>query len=138
MKPNHPSTLHPSTFLHYALLTWQPATWGALLAGLAVILGAFGAHALEQHVSPARLETFEVGVRYQMYHALALLILQFLPAKMWRVAPLFLYGILIFSLSLYILVLTDTAILGAITPIGGTLFIVGWLWLFVLLLRHRW
>lgn len=127
---------HASPLVHYALLGWQPAAWGALLAGLAVVLGAFGAHALEQHINPERLETFEVGVRYQMYHALALLILQALPTKTWRIAPFFLYGIVIFSLSLYILVLTDTPILGAITPLGGVLFIVGWVWLFIILLRN--
>lgn len=137
MKKHQPSTLAPSKFLRYALCGLQPAAWGALLAGLAVALGAFGAHGLEEQVSAARLETFEVGVRYQMYHALALLILPLLPAKTWRVAPFFLYGILIFSFSLYILVLSDTAILGAITPIGGVLLITGWLWLFILLLHRK-
>ncbi len=104
---------------------------GAIAAGIAVMLGAFGAHGLETRVSPERVETFRTGVTYQMYHALALLFVG------WAVAQggggaidwagySFLAGILIFSGSLYVLVLTDTAWLGAITPIGGVAFIAGW------------
>lgn len=104
---------------------------GAIAALTAVALGAFGAHGLEGRVSPDRLETFRTGVQYQMYHALALLVVG------WGLAqgggPLlhwagycFLAGILIFSGTLYLLVLTDTGWLGAITPIGGVFFIVGW------------
>lgn len=105
---------------------------GALLAGLAVVLGAFGAHTLEGRVTADRLSVFETGVRYQMYHALAL----FAVAWSWSQWPvwqvtwagyLFLAGILIFSGSLYLLVLTDTPWLGAITPFGGLSFISGWI-----------
>ncbi len=107
---------------------------GAVFAGLGVALGAFGAHALENMVTPNRLETFETGVRYQMYHAFALLILGALVLQpsfskapyVTLIAWLFIIGILIFSGSLYLLVLTDTAWLGAITPIGGVAFIAGW------------
>jgi uncharacterized membrane protein YgdD (TMEM256/DUF423 family) len=104
---------------------------GALLAGIAVMLGAFGAHALDGRVSPDRVETFRTGVEYQMYHALALLMVGWAVAQGWG-PPLpwagycFLTGIVIFSGSLYLLVLTDTGWLGAITPIGGVAFIVGW------------
>jgi uncharacterized membrane protein YgdD (TMEM256/DUF423 family) len=105
---------------------------GALLAGLAVAAGAFGAHGLEGRVSPDRLETFRTAVAYQMYHALGLLVVGWAAAQGW--GPLvhgagycFVAGIVVFSGSLYVLVLTDTGWLGAITPIGGVAFIAGWL-----------
>lgn len=107
---------------------------GALTAGIAVAAGAFGAHGLVDRVTPERLQTFETAVRYQMYHGLALFGL----AMLYRHKPissiktsawLFVVGILIFSGSLYLLVLTDTPWLGAITPIGGVAFILGWIWL---------
>ena len=105
---------------------------GAVLAGLAVAAGAFGAHALEGRISPARIMTFEVAARYQMYHALALLLVGWAAAQwpLWQVhwaGYLFVAGIVIFSGSLYVLVLTDTPWLGAITPLGGVAFISGWL-----------
>lgn len=108
---------------------------GALFAGLGVILGAFGAHTLETRVTPERLAVFETGVRYQMYHALGLLVLAWVAQQWpsWQVTAagyLFLGGILIFSGSLYVLVLTDTPWMGAITPIGGLAFIGGWILLF--------
>ena len=103
---------------------------GAVLAGLAVALGAFGAHMLEGMVSADRLVTFETGVKYQMYHALALLLVGWIMRSsgeaLQAVGYCFLAGILIFSGSLYILVLTNTPWLGAITPIGGVAFIAGW------------
>lgn len=104
---------------------------GALAAGIAVALGAFGAHGLEGRVSPDRLETFRTGIEYQMYHAVALLFVGWATAQGW--GPLlhcagycFVAGIVLFSGSLYVLVLTDTGWLGAITPLGGVAFIVGW------------
>ena len=104
---------------------------GTILAGLAVILGAFGAHMLENMVSVDRLATFETGVQYQMYHALALILVGWISRnseeQLQTVGYCFLAGILIFSGSLYLLVLTDTGWLGAITPIGGLAFIAGWL-----------
>lgn len=104
---------------------------GALAAGLAVALGAFGAHGLEARVTPERLQTFETGVRYHMYHALALLFVGWAAAQQasWQVHAagyLFIAGIVIFSGSLYLLVLTNTPWLGAITPLGGVAFITGW------------
>ena len=104
---------------------------GALAAALGVALGAFGAHGLEGRVSPDRLETFRTGVEYQMYHALALLVVGWAAAQGW--GPIlhwagycFVAGIVIFSGTLSLLVLTDTGWLGAITPLGGVVFIVGW------------
>lgn len=101
---------------------------GALLAGIAVIAGAFGAHLLEDVLTPERLDTFETAARYQMYHALALtgIGLSGKPQAFKTSGYLFFAGILIFSGSLYLLTLTDTAWLGAITPLGGALFIAGW------------
>lgn len=107
-------------------LTIHPGKVGAVLALLAVAFGAFGAHALREIVTPERLQTFETGVRYQMYHALALLIMSVLPLKHYCAAWLLLVGTIIFSGSLYILVLTDIGIFGAITPLGGALQIIGW------------
>jgi uncharacterized membrane protein YgdD (TMEM256/DUF423 family) len=106
----------------------------ALSAALAVGAGAFGAHALRDLVAPERLETFEIGVRYQMYHALALLVVGVLigqapkpPAALALAGWLFVAGTLIFSGSLYVLVLSGVRWLGAITPIGGVAFLAGWL-----------
>lgn len=104
---------------------------GALLAGLAVALGAFGTHALEARVPPGRVDTWETGVRYHLVHALALLALGLAQAR-WaakglaRAGALIAVGTLVFSGSLYVLVLTDTPILGAVTPLGGVLLITGW------------
>lgn len=113
-------------------------TWGALLAGLAVALGAFGAHGLKKLVPPETVATFETGVKYQMYHALALLLAGLIAERLpsvWikRAAWCFLTGILLFSGSLYLLTVlkaTDTVGLGgfgAITPVGGVFFIAGWI-----------
>ncbi len=106
---------------------------GSLLAGLAVALGAFGAHALRDRLGADLLNTFETAVRYQMYHALAMLAVGliisrfpsslFIPASGW----LFLAGIILFSGSLYLLCFTGIRWLGAITPLGGVAFILGWL-----------
>jgi uncharacterized membrane protein YgdD (TMEM256/DUF423 family) len=98
---------------------------GALLGFVAVAAGAFGAHGLRGILTPERFETFEVAVRYQMYHALAILAAVSLDAP--QAAWLFFAGVVIFSGSLYLLVLTDTRWLGAITPIGGLFFLAGWI-----------
>jgi uncharacterized membrane protein YgdD (TMEM256/DUF423 family) len=104
---------------------------GSALAGLAVALGAFAAHGLRARLTPADLATFETAVRYQMYHALALLAVAGAIARWSSVTAaaagwLFTAGIVIFSGSLYVLVLTGPRWLGAITPIGGVAFLVGW------------
>lgn len=108
-------------------------TIAAILGGLSVAAGAFASHALREKISERSLEIFETGARYQMYHALALLLVAILishttspqtalVASGW----LFIIGIAIFSGSLYALSLTGIKILGAITPLGGVAFIVGW------------
>ncbi len=109
---------------------------GAVAAGLGVLLGAFGAHGLQARLTPDLLETFETGVRYEIYHAFAILIVA-LALTRWN-SPLitwagwaFLLGMVVFSGSLYILALTGVRWLGAITPIGGVAFIAGWVLLAV-------
>src|SRR5690349_24356696 len=104
---------------------------GALAGFLAVAFGAFGAHALRARLSPEMLAVFETGVRYQMYHALALLLVAAAAARFggWMVTAagwLFTVGIVLFSGSLYALALTGVTTLGAITPIGGLAFLIGW------------
>jgi len=93
---------------------------------LDVALGAFGAHALKGRLSPEALAVFETGVRYQAYHALALLLLAALRGPD-RAAWCFVGGIVLFSGSLYALALTGVRWLGAVTPLGGLLFLAGWL-----------
>ncbi|MEX2572466.1 MAG: DUF423 domain-containing protein [Gemmatimonadota bacterium] len=105
---------------------------GSLLALLAVAAGAFGAHALRERLSEDLLAVFETGARYHMYHALALLaagwaVNQWSGAYATAAGWLFIVGIVIFSGSLYVLALTGVRWLGAITPIGGAAFLVGWL-----------
>ena len=111
-------------------LFWARA--GSFLMLVAVAAGAFGAHGLRQKLTPDLLAVFETGVRYQAYHALAL----FSVAWMAQRAPgrlvdsagwCFLWGVALFSGSLYALALTGVRKLGAITPIGGLLFLIGWL-----------
>ena len=105
---------------------------GALSAAAAVVLGAFAAHGLRGRLTPDLAATFEVAVRYQMYHALGLLAVGW-AATQWPGGPirgagiLFIAGTVIFSGSLYLLVLTGQRWLGAITPLGGLAFIAGWL-----------
>lgn len=100
---------------------------------LVVLLGAFGAHALETRIHASLLETWQRGVQYHMFHTLALFavgLLQREPAlqsALKRVAHFFLAGIAIFCGSLYVLALSGVTWLGMITPIGGVLFLAGWL-----------
>lgn len=108
---------------------------GALLAAIAVVLGAFAAHGLKNHVDPHALDIFNTAARYQMTHAIALVLVGIIakqqgshraPAASW----LFLAGILLFCGSLYLLALVGTHWIGVITPVGGIAFIAGWLQLF--------
>ncbi len=106
-------------------------TIGGIWGGLAVVCGAFGAHALKSRLAPDLLQTFELATRYHMYHALAILAVGLLGTRVDTMAlhtsgALFVAGSLIFSGSLYTLALTNTRWLGAITPIGGVLLILGW------------
>ena len=104
---------------------------GAVIALLGVAAGAFGAHGLEGKLSPESLQDYEVGVRYQMYHALALLLVSILaertPRKLISAAGwLFAVGVLFFSGSIYGLVLGGWRWLIPFTPIGGSLLMIGW------------
>ncbi len=113
----------------------SPRTWiiaGAILGGLAVCTGAFGAHALEERLKASdKADAYEIAVRYQMYHALALVLVGLIGlqhASVWLnvAGGCFVGGIAIFSGLLYIYALGGPKILGAIVPIGGTAMIVGW------------
>jgi uncharacterized membrane protein YgdD (TMEM256/DUF423 family) len=110
-------------------------TIGALSGFIAVAAGAFGAHALRDRLSAPMLQVFQTGVTYEMYHALGLLGVGILLARFsidgspWLTAAggLFIVGTVLFSGSLYLLALTGTTWLGAITPLGGVAFLLGWL-----------
>ncbi len=105
---------------------------GALLGGLGVCLGAFAAHGLKQRLPVEMLIVFETGVRYHMYHALALIAVGIAFGR-WPVPPLaaagwlFVAGVMVFSGSLYALSVSGLRVLGAITPLGGLAFIAGWI-----------
>jgi uncharacterized membrane protein YgdD (TMEM256/DUF423 family) len=109
----------------------------ALLMAMAVGLGAFGAHVLKTYLDQSALAIFETGVRYQFYHSISLLACgilykDFTGKKLIWAARMFMIGILLFCVSLYALalLLPDYKFIGAITPLGGLSFIVGWLLLF--------
>lgn len=112
---------------------------GAINGFLAVALGAFGAHALKEKLSEKYLAIWETAVQYQMFHALALIAVGILmsskllgPVSTLNTAGyLILAGIILFSGSLYVLSLTGVGVLGAITPIGGVAFLVGWIMIIV-------
>ncbi|MNE66532.1 hypothetical protein D3C80_1620880 [compost metagenome] len=109
--------------------------WGALLAMLSVVIGAFGAHMLKSVISEDHLQVYETGVHYHMVHALGLILIAIL-AGQWGesvrlrwAGRLLIAGIVLFSGSLYVLSITGVSILGAITPLGGVCFIAGWIFL---------
>ncbi|MEM5564066.1 DUF423 domain-containing protein [Psychroserpens sp. AS72] len=110
---------------------------GAFFGMLSVIFGAFGAHALKKILSNDQLHSFEVGVKYQMYHAIVLLAIGFNSYSISSVIYwCFTIGIVLFSFSIYGLILSDAKgkklrFLGPITPIGGLLLVVGWLLLLI-------
>jgi uncharacterized membrane protein YgdD (TMEM256/DUF423 family) len=106
-------------------------TIGSVFGFLGVALGAFGAHALKARLDPALLASFEVGVRYQMYHACALLAVGWAytrwPGKALIAGGfLFVLGIVLFSGSLYVLSMSGVRMFGAITPFGGVALLAGW------------
>ncbi len=106
--------------------------FGCVFSFLGVAFGAFGAHALREKLSPDMLQVFEVGVRYQMYHAFALFVVAW-ALHTWNIPGAaasgwwFVAGIILFSGSLYALALSDIRWLGAVTPFGGLSFLAGWL-----------
>ena len=114
------------------------AVTASFLAAVTIALGAFGAHGLKNIVDATALLTFETGIRYQMYHCIAILILGLTPSIPEKIKKtvfwLFIFGIIFFSGSIYLLSLNEvlpfnSAKIGFITPIGGLLFIIGWVWL---------
>jgi uncharacterized membrane protein YgdD (TMEM256/DUF423 family) len=112
----------------------------AVLLALAVAIGAFGAHGLKAHLSEALLQTWKTGVEYHFYHALGLLLIGVLsvsmPSNFLNWSSIFLFaGIILFSGSLYILSITGIRWLGAITPLGGISFILGWVLLAVAVIK---
>ena len=118
---------------------------GALYGLLAVIFGAFGAHALKKKLTPELLQSFETGVKYQMYHAIVLLVLGFnlgfdAPIDAW-IVNCFIFGTLLFSFSIYALCLgaakgNKPKFLGPVTPIGGLLLVIGWALLLYSFIAH--
>ena len=115
---------------------------GSVFGMTAILAGTFGAHGLEQTVTPALLETFDTGVRYHMYHALALIGVAWACEHFGGKLPiaagwLFVIGIIVFAGSLYLLAITGARWLGMITPIGGGAFVVGWLLLIVAGAQNR-
>jgi uncharacterized membrane protein YgdD (TMEM256/DUF423 family) len=120
---------------------------GASLAGIGVILGAFGAHALKEKLAPEQLQVFETGVRYEMYHAFALIIVALLYDKANQQflnysGYLFIAGVLFFSGSLYLLSsknllgIESWRFLGPLTPLGGLCFIGGWIFLALIVFKN--
>lgn len=108
-------------------------TIAAIFGGLSVAGGAFGAHALKEKISERSLEIFDTGARYQMYHAIALLLVAILmsrletpPTALLVSGWLFIIGVVIFSGSLYALSLTGIKSLGAVAPLGGLALMAGW------------
>lgn len=115
------------------MLVKVTVAFAAFSGAISIVAGAFGAHALRDSLTPRLLETFQTAVSYQMSHSLALLLVAVL-IDQWGRHPVmevavyaFMAGILLFSGSLYGLVLTDLKWLGPVTPIGGVCFIIGWL-----------
>ncbi len=116
----------------------------AILGGTAVAAGAFGSHALREQLSDRALDIFETGVRYQMYHALALLAVGILlsqsklpPVTLPFAGYAFILGILIFSGSLYTLSISGIKWLGAIAPFGGTFLMLGWVCLAIAAMKYQ-
>ncbi|MDP2336641.1 MAG: DUF423 domain-containing protein [Bacteroidota bacterium] len=113
---------------------------GAVFMALAVILGAFGAHALKTRLSPEMMQVYHTAVEYQFYHALGLLLIGLIGFQMeskWlkRSGILIGMGIILFSGSLYVLSLTGIKAIGVITPVGGLSFVAGWIFLATGLLK---
>ncbi|MDP2069538.1 MAG: DUF423 domain-containing protein [Lutibacter sp.] len=118
--------------------------FASILGGLAVIFGAFGAHALKKILSDEQLKSFETGIKYQMYHAIVLLVVGFnvnleTAAEKYMVYS-FMLGVLLFSFSIYGLVISSAnnkklTFLGPVTPLGGLLLIIGWGLLFYSILN---
>ena len=113
----------------------------AFLGGITILLGAFGAHGLKEKLDPAAMENYQTGVEYMMYHVLAILLLYNLAGinekDKNRIAAFFLFGILFFSGSIFMisLDLVEAKSIWFITPLGGVLFVIGWLYMTYMLVR---
>jgi len=121
---------------------------GIILAGLAVALGAFGAHGLKKVVDEQSVEVFKTGVQYQFYHALALILtgilsIHFSSKEIKLAGTLFIWGIILFSGSLYAITAFKAMgsavpkFIGPVTPIGGLLFIAGWICLLIAVIKRK-
>lgn len=119
---------------------------GSVYGGLSVMLGAMGAHALKNVLTLQQLGSFETGVKYQMYHALVLLIIGFVfsfETKLQKaIGWSFIFGTFLFSFSIYLLSLSDLTgvsfrFLGPVTPLGGLVMIAGWLLLLIAVVKHH-
>lgn len=113
---------------------------GSLNAFLTVVLGAFGAHGLKNRLSPEMLDIYQTGVQYHMYHAIGLIFVGMLaqwlsPSALSWAGWTFMIGIVLFSGSLYVLSISGIKWLGAITPLGGLAFLLGWLFIFIAAIR---
>jgi uncharacterized membrane protein YgdD (TMEM256/DUF423 family) len=122
------------------------AIWGSIFGFLAVLLGAFASHLLKNHLSPIQIDSFEIGVRYQIYHAFFLLFLavqNFLTNSKYKLIKyLTIVGVFLFSGSIYILALKDLLAFKPkffvfLTPLGGTSLLMAWLILIINLLNNR-
>jgi uncharacterized membrane protein YgdD (TMEM256/DUF423 family) len=123
-------------------MNWTAA--GAILMGLGVAIGAFGAHGLEGRLDAYSLDVYKTAVLYHFFHALGLLVVSLMPRAgalsepaAGRICALLLAGIVIFCGSLYALAISGVRTLGAVTPIGGLAFLAAWFWLAILLLRAQ-
>jgi uncharacterized membrane protein YgdD (TMEM256/DUF423 family) len=123
------------------LMDLRMLLWASVLGGLGVALGAFGAHALRRKLDEPSLALFETGVRYQMYHALALFGIAAVAARLpgsglpMLAGWCFVAGTLLFSGSLYVLAIGGRRAVGAITPIGGLLLVLGWMLVMIAAVR---
>jgi uncharacterized membrane protein YgdD (TMEM256/DUF423 family) len=127
-------TLHPQAKKSLVL--------GTALLALAVLIGAFGAHGLKNMVAPEKLVTFETGVRYHFYHAFGLLFVGLLQQQLQNLKTnvshwAFFAGVLLFSFNCYFYVVTDIKMFAMIVPVGGLLFVLGWIVMMIQLLKLR-
>ena len=116
--------------------------YGSFFSLLAIVLGAFGAHGLKNVLDQYSREIYEKAIYYHFIHSLAIILIAILNNQYNNInlsysVYLFLFGIIIFSGSLYVLAITGIKWLGAITPIGGLLFIFGWVYMIVAFLKHN-
>ena len=129
--------------MNISVISKQALSLAAINGFLIVTIGAFGAHLLEEKISPELLEVFNTGVQYHMFHVVALITTALLgvvsekPTKLVWCNVLFLAGIILFSGSLYVLALTGVTWLGMITPVGGVAFLGGWVLLFIEIISVR-